>query len=224
MPRIALTKGRLLEPALKWLARCGFDRPDSETRTLRLPLGRGWEAVLLKGPDVPTFVRNGAAEVGIVGSDMLDEEQPDVYDLCAPGFGRCRLSLAAPPGLVPARARPLRVATKYPRTTERLLKSPDLPLRVIRVSSSAELAPVLGLSDAIVDLVDTGRTLVENGLRESRVLAAVEARLIANRRSYRFLTDWWWKGVALEGEETPAQACPDSCDSQDRNRAHHGGA
>jgi ATP phosphoribosyltransferase len=209
MPRIALTKGRLLEPALEWLARCGFERPDIESRALRLPLGRGWEAVLLKGPDVPTFVRNGAADAGIVGSDILEEDPSDVYELCAPGFGRCRLSLAAPPGRELGGARPLRVATKYPRTAQRLLSTPDRPVSVIRVNSSAELAPALGLSDAIVDLVDTGRTLGENGLREERVLAAVEARLIANRRSYRFLTDRWWERMAAEVEETPARASPD---------------
>ena len=208
MPRIALTKGRLLDAALDWLASCGFDRVAPDGRSLRLALGRGWEAVLLKGADVPTFVRNGAADVGIVGSDILDEEHPDVYELCAPGFGRCRLSLAAPPGRLETGSRPLRIATKYPRTAERLLKSSDRVLQVIKVSSSAELAPALGLSDAIVDLVDSGRTLVENGLREERVLASVEARLIANRRSYRFLEERWWERPEAPTKPAPAPDLP----------------
>lgn len=198
MFRLALTKGRLLEPSLEWLARRGFEPPESDSRALRLPLGRGWEAVLLKGPDVATFVANGAADVGVAGSDLLDEDSPDVYELCAPGFGRCRMSLASPPGRDLWSAATLRIATKYPRTAGRLLSSPARRLKIIRVSSSAELAPALGLSDGIVDLVDSGRTLETNGLREERVLAAVGARLIANRRSYRFLDDRWWEQAAAE--------------------------
>lgn len=194
MPRIALTKGRLLEPTLKWLEGHGFTVPDLESRALSHPLGKGWEAVLLKGPDVPVFVQNGAADLGIVGSDVLEEDGPDVYDLKALGFGACRLALAAPAGWRPdPGAGPLRVATKYPRLAERHLGTLGLVVRVIRVSSSTELAPLLGLSEVIVDIVDSGRTLRENGLEEARVLCPVEAHLIAGRRSYRFLQDRWWE-------------------------------
>ncbi len=192
MPRIALTKGRLLEPALDWLASKGFERPDLESRALSLPIGRGWEAVLLKGADVPVFVQNGAADLGVVGGDILEEDAPDVYDLRALGFGACRLSLAAPEGWEPAPGAPLRVATKYPHLSERHLGALGHMVRAIRVSSSAELAPQLGLSEVIVDIVDSGRTLRENGLREVRVLCGVEAHLIAGRRSYRFLQERWW--------------------------------
>jgi ATP phosphoribosyltransferase len=193
LPRIALTKGRLLEPALAWLVSKGFGRPDLESRALSLPIGRGWEAVLLKGPDVPVFVQNGAADLGIVGGDILEEDAPDVYDLEALGFGRCRLSLAAPEGWEPAAGAPIRVATKYPHLSERYLGALGHLVRAIRVSSSAELAPQLGLSEVIVDIVDSGRTLRENGLREVRVLCDVEAHLIAGRRSYRFLEERWWE-------------------------------
>ncbi len=194
MPRIALTKGRLLEPTLKWLESHGFAAPDLEGRALSHPLGRGWEAILLKGPDVPVFVQNGAADLGIVGSDVLEEDGPDVYDLRALGFGACRLSLAAPAGWRAAPgAGPLRVATKYPRLAERHLGALGFVVRVIRVSSSTELAPLLGLCEVIVDIVDSGRTLEENGLEEARVLCPVEAHLIAGRRSYRFLQDRWWE-------------------------------
>lgn len=206
MPRIALSKGRLLEPSLRWLEGRGFARPSLEGRALTLPLGEGWEAVLLKGPDVPVFVQNGAADLGVVGSDILEEDQPDVYDLKALGFGRCRLSLAGPVPIEDLEG-PLRVATKYPRTAARLLGSRGLWGRWIRLSSSVEVAPLLGLSDAVVDLVDTGRTLRENGLKELEVLLQVEAHLVVNRRSYRFLGHRWWEGEATaEGEEGPGVA------------------
>lgn len=194
MPRIALTKGRLFEPSLAWLASRGFARPDVSGRGLTLDLSRGLQALLLKGDDVPVFVENGAADLGIVGADVLEESQPDVYDLAPLGFGRCRLALAAPDGWVPSTdGHPVRVATKYPRMAETLLAPTGLWVRIIRVSSSVELAPRLGLADVIVDIVDSGRTLAENGLREERVLAPIEAHLIANRSSYRFLADRFWE-------------------------------
>jgi len=193
MPRIALTKGRLLEPTLAWLAAKGFGRPDLDSRALSLPLGDGWEAVLLKGPDVPVFVQNGVADLGVVGLDILEEEAPDVYDLRALGFGRCRLSMAAPNGWEPPEGRPLRVASKYPKLACRGLEAMGFRAQVVKVTSSVELAPLLGLSDVAVDLVDTGRTLAENGLEEVRVLRHVEAHLIAGRRAYRFLEESWWE-------------------------------
>lgn len=202
MPRLALTKGRLLEPALAWLEGLGFSRPDTRSRALSLPIGRGWEAIFLKGADVPVFVQNGAADLGVVGADILEEDGPDVYDLMALDFGRCRLSLAAEADWEP---RPgdgqLRVATKYPRLAERFLSAQGFLVRVIKVSSSVELAPLMGLSDVIVDIVDSGRTLKENGLREVQVLEPVQAHLIANRRAYRFLAERWWEADLL-GSDT----------------------
>lgn len=206
MPRIALTKGRILEPAIDWLVSCGFERPRLDDRALSVPLGREWEAILLKGPDVPVFVQNGAADLGIVGSDILEEEAYDVYDLRALGFGKCRLSLAAPAGREIRGLTPLRLATKYPRLAERYLTAQGVFLRLIRVTSSAEIAPALGLSDAIVDLVDSGRTLAANGLREERVLANIEAHLIMNRRSYRFLSDRWWERDTAPRAPVPPSA------------------
>lgn len=195
MRRIALTKGRLLGPSLEWLATRGFLPQGAPGRALSMPLGDGWEAVLLKGPDVRVFVQEGAADLGIVGLDLLEEEAPDIYDLCALGFGRCRLSVAAPPGWSPDPDRPVRVATKYPRMATKGLAEMGLWCRVVPVSSSVELAPQLGLSDIIVDLVESGRTLAENGLQEVRVLREVEAHLVANRRAYRYI-DPWWEGAA----------------------------
>lgn len=195
MPRIALTKGRLLEPALEWLCGLGFERPDLNSRALCLPIGKNWEAVFLKGPDVPVFVLNGAADLGIVGSDVLEEDGPDVYDLKALGFGACRLSLAAPAGWSPVSGDgTLRAATKYPALCRRYLNKEGYLVQTIKISSSAELAPLLGLSDVIVDIVDSGRTLKENGLEEVRALCGIEAHLIASRSSYRFLQHRWWEG------------------------------
>ena len=190
--RIALTKGRLLEPTLDWLVGLGFERPDVSGRELSISIGRGWEAILLKGEDVTVFVEQGAADLGVVGADVLEEYEPDVYDLAELGFGRCRLSLAVPAAGLPDGA-VLRVATKYPRLTRRLLAESGLWIRVIPISSSAELSPALGLADAIVDIVDSGKTLQANGLREERVLTDVQAHLVANRRSYRFVEDRWWE-------------------------------
>ena len=226
MPRIALTKDRLLAPALGWLEKCGFDRTAVEGRSLRLSLGRGWEAVLLKGADVPTFVSNGAADVGIVGSDILDEVHSDVFELCAPGFGRCRLSLAAPLGWIQSDARPLRVATKYPRTAARLLQSPDLPLQVIKVSSSAELAP--GLAQRR-DRGSRGnrKTLEENGLLEMRCWRQ------SKRASSPTVVPTGSRGALVEGSEfkrplsqrrvspPPGTLVTHLCDLADAWSAHH---
>lgn len=191
MPRIALTKGRLLAPSLEWLSARGFAAQGDPGRALSLSLGGGWEALLLKGPDVRVFVQEGAADLGVVGLDLLEESAPDLYDLGALGFGRCRLSVAAPPGWTAPADRPVRVATKFPRLATQGLAQMGLWARVVPVSSSVELAPPLGLADVIVDLVDSGRTLRDNGLEEVRVLREVEAHLVANRRAYRYLDPWW---------------------------------
>lgn len=200
MPRIALTKGRLLEPALRWLDSRGFSAFAPARRRLCLDLGRGWEALMLKGPDVAAFVQNGAADLGVLGSDVIEETRPDLYDLRALGFGRCRLSLAVPEEWKgPRGAGPISVATKYPRMAHRHLSELDIWARLIPLSSSVELAPQLGLSEAVVDLVDTGSTLEANGLREERVLAPVQAHLVANRGAYRFLQERWWEQEGVSG-------------------------
>lgn len=203
MPRIALTKGRLLAPSLEWLAESGFPAQGDPGRALSLELGGGWEAVLLKGPDVRTFVQEGAADLGVVGLDLLEEEAPDLYDLRALGFGRCRLCVAAPPGWSAPADRPVRVATKFPRLASEGLARMGLWSRVVPLASSVELAPQLGLADVIVDLVDSGRTLRDNGLEEVRVLREVEAHLVANRGAYRYLEPWWERLPSARGATAP---------------------
>ena len=159
---------------------------------------RGGQArfVLLKDPDVPLYVERGAADVGVCGLDHVLESGADLLVPLDLGFGICRLCLAAPrgSGLVQGwksgeggveLGRSLRVATKYPRLSARAFARRGVPVDLVRLSGSVELAAVAGLADAIVDLVETGRTLEENGLVVVDDLLQVSARLVANRASYR---------------------------------------
>ncbi len=188
---IALAKGRLLGDAVKLLAKAGIV-PSEELKTTRLlvvPASNDTRLLMLKDPDVPTYVERGAADVGIVGTDQLRESGCDVLEPLDLGLGKCRLSLCAPGSpdseLLPLPGRALRIATKYPNVASRLLAQKGLGIEVLKLQGSVELAPVVGLADAIVDLVETGRTLRENGLSEREALLEVSARLIVNRASWR---------------------------------------
>lgn len=187
---IALPKGRIGDALLPKLAdtSLALDARAVKGRALRIPTATpGVEAILLKGADIPRYVADGVALLGIVGSDTLDEQDLDVLELADLGFGGCRLSLCGPEGLTleALRARPhLRLATKFARRTEAWLDREGLTAELVPLESSVELAPVLGLSDAIVDLVQTGGTLRAHGLREIEVLGTTSARLIASRGGY----------------------------------------
>ncbi len=199
MLTIALPKGRLQKPALERLAAAGFvpEEEPGSTRRLIVPAARGADArfLVLKDGDVPLYVERGAADLGVCGLDQLLESGADVLAPVDLGFGRCRLCLAAPKGsrLAPEGAEPhidelgrsLRVATKYPRLAARAFARRGVPIDLVRLSGSVELAAVAGLADAIVDLVESGRTLAENGLVVVQDLLAVSARLVVNRASYR---------------------------------------
>ncbi len=189
--RIAIAKGRLLESAITRLAKAGIV-PKEDLRTTRLlvvPASGDAELLPLKDPDVPVYVERGAADVGIVGIDQIRESACDVLEPLALDIGRCRLSLCAPGpadrDLAPLPGRALRIATKYPRLATTLLGRKGMGIEVLELSGSVELAPVVGLSDAIVDLVETGRTLARNGLSEREVLLEVSGRLIVNRAAWR---------------------------------------
>jgi len=139
---------------------------------------------------VPTYVESGAADIGIVGRDVLLERQPDVYELADLRFGGCRMSWCTPAGDDPtadavARFGVVRVATKYVNCAERFFESTGRKAEIVKVNGSVELAPLVGLSDGIVDLVATGRTLRENGLVEREAIFESTARLIANRVSHK---------------------------------------
>jgi ATP phosphoribosyltransferase len=190
---IAFPKGRLGDELLPRLAGTplALDAAALKSRVLRIPTATpGVEALLLKGSDLPRYVAAGVASLGIVGSDTLDELDMDLLELADLGFGRCRLSLCAVMGttLADLRAKPhLRLATKFIRSTEAWLSREGLTAELVPLQSSVELAPLLGLADAIVDLVQTGSTLKAHGLEELAVLGTTSARLVAARGA--FLSD-----------------------------------
>ncbi len=188
---IAMPKGRLTDDALAYLARAGYTTPvNGEVgRKLVLDAADGkLRYILVKPADVPIFVEYGAADVGIAGLDVLREANRDVYEPLLLPFGYCRLVVAGP---ADDPARPLRlersprVATKFPRLTEAYFRQRGIAPEIIFMSGSVELAPLVGLADLIVDLVQTGVTLRENGLAERQVILESQAVLIANRASYR---------------------------------------
>ncbi len=190
--RMALPKGRLEHNARQFLARVGLmSESPTNGRALIVPGAEPWVDFLLAKPaDVPVYVEHGAADMGIVGLDVLREGNYDVYEPLLLPFGHCRLSVAVPQDQVDAyeslRLHPtLRVATKYPNLTLEFFHARGLTPEIIPLSGSVELGPLVGLADVIVDLVQTGRTLRENGLVEVRVILHSQAVLIANRASYR---------------------------------------
>ena len=188
---IAMPKGRLTDDALAFLIRAGYATPSNGDGGRKLVLdaadGR-LRYILVKPSDVPIFVEYGAADVGIAGLDVLREANRDVYEPLLLPFGYCRLVVAGPSGRpdTPLRLeRSPRVATKFPRLTEAFFRQRGVAPEIIFMSGSVELAPLVGLADLIVDLVQTGVTLRENGLAELRVILESQAVLIANRASYR---------------------------------------
>src|SRR6185312_16809612 len=187
---LALPKGRLLDPALALLAGMGIRgfEPDSR-RLLLTDEAAGLRFILLKPADIPTYVEYGAADLGIVGKDILLEQQPDVYEPVDLGFGFCRLVIAEPRELWerddPAKWSWVRVATKYPRLTEQYFSARGVQVEIVRLDGSIELAPLVGLAERIVDLVQSGETLRANGLVEVAEITRSTARLIVNRAAMK---------------------------------------
>ncbi len=190
--RLALSRGALLDESLDVLDRVGADTAGvrSDSRSLIFEAG-DLVLVTMRPSDVPTYVEAGAADVGITGKDVLMEQSDRVfYEVLDLGYGACRMVLAGPDGddRLEEQARrlgALRIATKYPRIAERYFENTGRAAEVIEVKGSVELAPVSGLADAIVDLVDTGRTLRDNGLVIREEIAGSTARLIANRVAHK---------------------------------------
>ncbi len=196
MLTIALPKGRLQKPALERFAAAGIvpDEEPGSTRRLIVPAGAKARFLVLKDGDVPLYVERGAADIGVCGLDQVLESAADLLVPIDFGFGRCRLCLAAPKDSRIARdqladaaelGRSLRIASKYPRLAARWFARKGVPVDLVRLSGSVELAAVSGLADAIVDLVESGRTLEENGLVVVDELHQITARLVVNRASYR---------------------------------------
>jgi ATP phosphoribosyltransferase len=190
----AVPKGRILDEALPLMARAGLVPEaafhDKAGRALSFATEGGQARIIrVRAFDVATFVAHGAAQVGIVGADVVEEfDYPDLYAPVDLGIGHCRLSLAVPRGTERddwTRASHLRVATKYPNITSRFFERHGVQADCIKLNGAMELAPSLGLAGRIVDLVSTGRTLKDNGLVEAAEIMPVSARLIANRAAFK---------------------------------------
>jgi ATP phosphoribosyltransferase len=193
--RIALPKGRMMDEALLLFGAMGsaIDPVARDSRRLILPSADGrFEFLPVKSADVPVYVEAGVADAGVAGLDVLDEALPDVLRPLDLRFGGCRLAVAGPRGAPWPALRGggiPRVATKYVESARRFFAGRGMQVEVIRISGSVELAPLLGLSDWIVDLVQTGRTLAENGLEVLHEIAPSSARLIVNRASHKLRLD-----------------------------------
>ena len=192
--RIALAKGRLLDPSIRLLESMGYDlREVKETRKLVIDdATRNARYLIAKPMDVPIYVEYGAADVGIVGQDALRESGVNVYEPAVLGYGACRLVVAGKPEYKDAEWRlltGLRVATKYPRVAKQYFSARGLSVEIIEVYGSVELAPAVGLADLIVDVVDTGGTLRANGLIELDEVFKSQAALIVNRASHTLKVD-----------------------------------
>ncbi|SDB89904.1 ATP phosphoribosyltransferase catalytic subunit [Pelagirhabdus alkalitolerans] len=188
-PVIALTKGRLEKQFTEYFKSLGFDTtPLTEKgRKLRVETD-DFQFIFAKGPDVTVYVEHGIADLGIVGGDILAEYQPDVYDLFPLPFGACRMAVATEKGKVwPDQKKT--IASKYTGITKQFFKANGESVDIIKLEGSVELAPILGLADGIVDIVETGTTLKENGLVVDEEFMNFSARLIANRSHLKIKKD-----------------------------------
>jgi len=190
MLTIALSKGKLIESALDLFRQAGYEISGLSGESRRLVFvcpEVGITFLIVRPSDVPTYVEYGGADAGIVGKDVLMEQETDVYEPLDLGFGACRISVAAltGEGLRDRLSSKIRVATKYPKITERFFNQRGIPVEIIKLYGSIELAPVVGLADRIVDLVETGSTLKAHDLVEVEVIAQSTARFIVNRASLR---------------------------------------
>jgi len=190
---IALSKGRILEEGLPLLERAGIRPSENPLKSRKLILDTNLPEVkltIIRAADVPTYVQFGAADLGIAGKDVLMEYEGDgLYELLDLKIARCRMMVAEPKSLAsrddPDSWTRLRIATKYVKTTQRHFAAKGIQTDIIKLYGSMELAPLVGLSDRIVDLVDTGNTLKANGLAEVEHIADISAWLVANRASMK---------------------------------------
>jgi len=193
MIRLALSKGRILEESLPLLAKAGLTPTEDPLKSRKLIIGTNQpdvELVVIRATDVPTYVQYGAADLGFAGRDVLMEYDGDgLYELLDLGIARCRLMVAEPAALAsrddPSQWTRLRIATKYVRTTRAHFAAKGIQTDIIKLYGSMELAPLVGLSDRIVDLVSSGNTLKANGLVEVEHIADISAWLVANRAAMK---------------------------------------
>ena len=189
MINIALPKGRLGEKVYNMLERAGYGAPGIKDESRKLIFENaecGVRYFWVKPSDVSIYVERGAADVGICGKDILLEYSPDVYELVDLGIGKCKMAVAAKNDFFDDNKRTLRVATKFPNITKSYYASLGRDIDIIKLNGSIELAPILSLSDVIVDIVETGATLRENGLEVKADIVPISARLVANKSSFKF--------------------------------------
>ncbi len=189
MISVALPKGRLGQKAYEVFEKAGFECPSIHENNRKLIFENSENGVRyfwVKPSDVAIYVERGAADIGIAGKDILLEYSPDVYELLDFGFGKCRMAVAAKKGFDMSDIRTLRVATKFVNIAKNHYRSKSMDIDIIKLNGSIELAPILGLSDVIVDIVETGTTLLENDLEPIETVVPISARLIANKASYKF--------------------------------------
>lgn len=195
MLTIALAKGKLFQPSVDLLARFGYTAEGLSENSRKLVIAneaKKIQFVITKPMDLPTYVEYGAADIGIIGKDVLLEEGRNVYELLDLNFGLCRLMLAVPAALKRDKLSDyahMRVATKFPRVAEQFFLANGIQMEIIKLNGSIELAPMVGLAEMIVDIVETGRTLKENNLVEIAHLHRATARFIANRVSFKMKFD-----------------------------------
>ena len=181
--RMALTKGRLEKDTVALFDRMGLDTSaiKDKGRRLILPVGDGLEVVLAKAADVITYVEHGVCDIGVVGKDTIAESGGSFYEVLDLGFGRCRFALAAPKDRdFFAGYHAKTIASKYPNVARSYFDRKGMDVRIIKIEGSVELAPLIGLADGIVDIVETGSTLKENGLEVVETISPISARLIVN--------------------------------------------
>ena len=189
MLNVALPKGRLGDKVYELLAGVGYGCPENYSDTRKLVVENreaGIRYFLVKPSDVAIYVEHGAADIGIVGRDILEESGADVYELLDTGLGKCRMCVAGPVDFQDDPGRTLRVATKFVNIAKAYYAAQGRDIDIIKLNGSIELAPILGLSDVIVDIVETGTTLKENRLKVLTEFMPISARFIANRAAYQF--------------------------------------
>lgn len=186
---IALPKGRLGEKVYAMFEQAGFECPSIHENNRKLIFENadtGVRFFWVKPSDVAIYVERGAADIGVAGKDILLEYEPDVYELLDLHMGKCRMAVAAKKDFRDDPQKTLRVATKFTNIAKQYYSEQCRDIDLIKLNGSIELAPILGLSDVIVDIVETGTTLKENGLEPFETIVPISARLISNKASYKF--------------------------------------
>jgi len=204
MLNVALPKGRLGEIVYDMFEKAGYECPSIREKNRKLLFTNEEKGVCyfwVKPSDVAIYVERGAADIGVAGKDILLEYQPEVYELLDMNIGKCMMAVAAPNGYIDRPQRTLRVATKFERIAADYYASVGRDIDIIHLNGSIELAPLLGLSDVIVDIVETGSTLKANNLSVMEKIVDISARFIANKSSYEFKRDEIRKVAAALAEE-----------------------